>query len=154
MLIAHIIFAAIMLGNMVAFLIFSIAAATANDEHIVQSCYQAMNILSKTSMRASTIGTTVTGILLCVWTKWGLFQYYWLLAKEGLTIFSIILNLWAMHVWTLDALHIMQMGDRSEDLFFVQTELWTGIIFQILSLIFMYVISVFKPWGKRVNSAK
>ncbi|MGG1676792.1 hypothetical protein ACIFOT_13730 [Neobacillus sp. NRS-1170] len=146
LLIFHILFAAIMLGNMTAFLIFSITAAVASDEGLIQACYQAMHILSKTSVRASTIGTTVTGILLSVWTKWGLFKYYWIIAKEGLTVFCIILNLWGMYTWTLQAI------SKTDDLFFVKAELWTGIIIQIISLILMYIISVIKPWGKRVST--
>ncbi|MGG3468149.1 hypothetical protein ABES02_11785 [Neobacillus pocheonensis] len=146
LLIFHIIFAAIMLGNMTAFLIFNITAAAASDKSIVQTCFQAMHILSKTSVRASTIGTTVTGILLSVWTKWGLFKYYWIIAKEGLTVLCIGLNFWGMYSWTLRAL------SKNNDLFYVKTELWTGVIIQIISLVLMYIISVIKPWGKRVGS--
>jgi len=85
-----------MLGNMVAFLIFSITAAS-SVKNITIICYQAMNILANTSVRASTIGATITGVLLCIWTKWGLFRYYWILAKEGLTLLAIGLNLWGMN---------------------------------------------------------
>ncbi|MCR2822276.1 hypothetical protein [Lederbergia panacisoli] len=66
----HLIFSAIMLGNMVTFLILSITAASTGSEQLVSSCYQIMHVLSKTSVRASTIGTFVSGILLSMWTKW------------------------------------------------------------------------------------
>ncbi|MDN3019256.1 hypothetical protein PH210_24090 [Paenibacillus sp. BSR1-1] len=148
LLIFHLLFAAIMLGNMTAFLIFSITAASASDEELIQTCYQAMHILSKTSVRASTIGTTVTGILLSVWTKWGLFSYYWIIAKEGLTVLCIFLNFWGMYTWTLQAI------SKTNALFFVKTELWTGIIIQIISLVLLYIISVIKPWGKRVSTTR
>jgi uncharacterized membrane protein len=151
LLIIHILFAAIMIGNMVAFLIFSMTAALAGDKDIVQTCYQAMHILSKTSVKASTIATTVTGILLSLWTKWGLVRYYWILAKEGLTALVIGLNLWGMYAWTLEALSLYKSGGSREDIFDVQIGLWAGILIQIVSLVLMYIISVFKPWGKRVK---
>lgn len=153
-LILHILFAAIMLGNMVAFLIFSITVAAANDKGVIHACYQAMNILANTSVRASTIGTTVTGILLSIWTKWGLFKFYWIIVKEGLTLILIGLNLWAMYAWTLQALTGMNTSGEMQGLPFVQAELWTGILFQIISLVLIYVISVFKPWGKRAGVSR
>jgi hypothetical protein len=141
-----------MLGNMVAFLIFSITAAATGDKELVLACYQAMHILSNTSVKASTIGTTVTGILLSVWTKWGLVRYYWILVKEGLTALVIGLNLWGMYAWTLEAVSLHQTGGSREDLFMAQIFLWTGIVIQLVSLVLMYIISVFKPWGKRKSA--
>jgi hypothetical protein len=51
-----------------------------------------------------------------------------------------------MYAWTLAALQLKP----GNELFIVHSELWTGIIIQILSLVLMYVLSVFKPWGKRI----
>lgn len=111
-----------------------------------------MNILANTSVKASTIGATVTGILLSIWSKWGLFRYYWILVKEGLTLLSIGLNFWGMYRWTLEALTLKQENGTGE-FFVVEAELWTGILLQIISLVIMYVISVFKPWGKRLETS-
>jgi hypothetical protein len=143
-----------MLGNMVAFLIFSITAAATNEKGVVHTCYQAMNILANTSVKASTIGTTITGILLSIWTKWGLFKFYWIIVKEGLTLILIVLNLWAMYAWTLQVLTGMNTSGEMQEPSFVHAELWTGIVFQIISLVLIYVISVFKPWGKRSGASK
>ncbi|MGV3465454.1 MAG: hypothetical protein ACO1OT_09200 [Heyndrickxia sp.] len=136
---------------MIAFLIFSITVAV-GDQQTSIVCFHAMNILSETSVRASTIGTTITGILLCIWTKWGLFRYYWILAKEGLTLLVMGLNLWGMYSWTLQAL--MSVKDNNIIDFINQAYLWTGILLQIVSLIMMYVLSVFKPWGKRIMQSQ
>jgi hypothetical protein len=149
LLVLHLLFAGILLGNMIVFLIFSIMIA-ASDGSLAVTCYRGMHILANTSLRASTIGTAVTGVLLSVWTKWGLFQFYWLIAKEGLTLLAAGINLWGMYVWTLDALAMSQHAANRADLFVVQSELWAGIVIQLLSLAAMYALSVFKPWGKRV----
>jgi len=146
LLVIHCIFAAIMLGNMVVFLIFSFTISASNQQTIIEACQQSMHLLSRTSVKASTIGTTVTGILLSVWSKWGLFKFYWIIAKEGLTVLCIAINFWGMYAWMLAALQ----QKSADELFIVHAELWTGIIIQILSLVLMYVLSVFKPWGRRV----
>ena len=117
------------------------------------ACYTAMHTLAKTSVRASTIGTIVTGVLLSVWTHWGLFRYYWIIAKEVLTLVAILLGPVAMYVWTLPAVSLAwaqgleAMGNPA---FIVNSEkLWIGIVLQLLSLILLFLLSVFKPWGKR-----
>jgi hypothetical protein len=143
-LILHILFSSIMLGNMVTFLILSITVATTNDLSLIRSCYTIMNILSDSSIRASTLGATITGILLSVLTHFGLFKYWWIIVKELLTILLIGLNLWGMYLLTLDALQGVGVGEYETNFI-----LWTGIVLQIISLIFIFVISKFKPWGKR-----
>lgn len=94
---------------------------------------------------------TLTGLLLSIWSKWGLFRYYWIIAKEGLTLLAIGMNLWGMYAWTFEALMLNHTSGSREEMFVVHTELWTGIVVQVISLVIMYVISVFKPWGKRIS---
>ena len=153
LLILHLLFAAIMFGVAIVFLILSITAANTNDAGVLKACYTSMHVLAKTSVRASTIGTVVTGILLSVLTQWGLFKYYWIIVKEGLTLLSILLGPFAMYTLTLKAVTLTSKGGMNTLLnpsFTVnQWQLWIGIILQIISLGAMFVISVFKPWGQR-----
>lgn len=143
--IAHILFSAIMVGNMATFLILSIIVVTSSDIGLIKSCYTVMNILSHTSIRASTIGATVTGIILAVFTHYGLFQYWWIMVKEALTIMLIGINILGMYTWTLAALH----SDSLSTLANTKLYLWAGIFIQIMALVFMFIISKYKPWGKR-----
>jgi len=53
----------------VIFLTLSIIAGTTGDEGVLKACYTTMHLFAKTSVRASTIGTLVTGILLSVLNK-------------------------------------------------------------------------------------
>lgn len=135
LLTVHLLFSAIMLGDAVVFLILSLTAATAHDTAVLKACYASMQVLARTSVRASTIGAVVTGVLLSVLTRWGLFRFYWIIAKEALTIVAIALGPFGMYFWTLKAESSWQ--------------LWVGIMIQIVSLVAIFVISVFKPWGQR-----
>ncbi|MCQ6267387.1 hypothetical protein M1K46_17265 [Fictibacillus sp. WQ 8-8] len=124
---------------------------------ILKSCYTVMYILATSSVRASTIGVVVTGILLSVWTKWGLFKFHWIIVKEVLTILSIGLGIFGMYYWILDASSITATeGLRAlhDQGFLVnRLQLFIGIILQILSLGTMFMLSVFKPWGRRTGSS-
>lgn len=137
LLLVHLIFSSIMLGGAVIFLVLSIVAASTADESVYSACYTVMHVLSQTSVRASTIGTIVTGVLLSVGTHWGLFRYYWVIAKEVLTLVAIVVGPIGMYMWTLPA--------RADDL----GVMWTGIILQVISLAAIFCLSVLKPWGKR-----
>ncbi|MGG1659131.1 hypothetical protein [Brevibacillus sp. NRS-1366] len=141
LLLVHLLFSSIMLGGAVIFLVLSIVAANTTDASVFSACYTAMHVLSKTSVRASTIGTIVTGVLLSVWTHWGLFRYYWIIAKEWLTLVAIVLGPIGMFMWTLPA-RTLPPGEGLG-------AMWTGIILQIISLAAIFCLSVLKPWGKR-----
>jgi hypothetical protein len=153
LLILHLLFSAIMLGGAVAFLIMSITAANTSDEGVLKACYTSMHVLAKTSVKASTIGALVSGILLSVLTHWGLFKYYWIIAKEALTVLSLVLGLIGMNSWTLKAVTLTTargLNALHDSAFIVNNnQLWVGIMLQIISLIAMFIISVFKPWGPR-----
>ncbi|MDR6999216.1 hypothetical protein [Neobacillus niacini] len=153
LLILHLLFSAIMLGVSIVFLILSITAANTNNVGVLKACFSSMHVLAKTSVRVSTIGTVITGILLSVLTQWGLFKFYWIIVKEGLTLLSIILGPFAMYTLTLKAVTLTTndgINALINPAFTVNKwQLWIGIILQIISLVSMFVISVFKPWGQR-----
>lgn len=77
--------------------------------------------------------------------------------KEVLTILSIGLGIFGMYYWTLDASSITATeGLRAlhDQGFLVnRLQLFIGIIFQILSLGTMFILSVFKPLGRRTGSS-
>lgn len=154
----HICFSGIMLGGSVAFFIFSLTAASTCKQGVLEACYTAMHLLADTSMRASTIGTVVTGVLLSVLTHWGLLRYYWIIAKEALTLVTIGLGVVGMYVWSLRGLTIVTAegaGALHDAAFVVNGRyMMVGIVLQLLSLIALMALSVFKPWGKRKSEAR
>lgn len=149
----HILFAAIMFGVTIAFLILSITAAVTTDEDVLKASYISMHLLAKTSVKASTIGTIVTGVMLSLFTHWGLFRYYWLIVKELLTFLSIGLSIVGIYLWSLKAVSITTVQGlnslHNPEFLVNRTYLFIGISLQIVSLITIFILSVFKPWGKR-----
>jgi hypothetical protein len=152
LLIAHIAFTCIWFGVTVTFLVLSIAASTTNDENVLTACYTVMHLLSESSGRASIIGTVVTGIILSVFTQWGFFKYRWIIVKEMMTILSIGLGMIAIYIFTLKGFTIVSAEgfEAMQNQAFISSrwQLYVGIILQIITLLMMIIISVFKPWGK------
>ncbi|NBD24183.1 hypothetical protein [Paenibacillus glycinis] len=152
LLLLHLIFASIMLGGQATFIILALTASTTDSAATLHICYYVMHLLADSSVRASTIGTTVTGILLSVLTSWGLFRYYWLIAKEALTLLTIVIGFVGLYEWTLRGVRRSAspaLNPWAEPGFTVNhTWLWIGILLQTISLVLMFILSVWKPGGK------
>jgi hypothetical protein len=89
----------------------------------------------------------LTGVLLSLGTKWGLFRYYWVLAKLLINTLSIILLLLHTQV-------IAQVGTAAakttlsvSDLRSQRVQLVTAALAALLALLVAAVLSVFKPRG-------
>ncbi|RAP74696.1 hypothetical protein [Paenibacillus montanisoli] len=151
LLLLHLMFAAIMLGVQAVFIILTLTASVTKDSTVLHACYSIMHLLADSSVRASTIGTTVTGILLSVLTSWKLFRYYWIIAKEVLTLLCIGIGMIGLYQWTLKGISPAAMPNAWDVPGFAvnHTWLWIGIILQTLSLITMYILSIWKPGGQR-----
>lgn len=100
----HLIFAGILLGETAVIVILSLTALFTDSWEVLQACYTILHLLARTGVRASTIGTVITGILLSVLTHWGMFRYYWIIVKEGLTLLSIAIGIVGFYVWSLKGL--------------------------------------------------
>jgi hypothetical protein len=149
----HLVFSGIMLGGAVVVVVLSIAALRTTSPEDLKAYYTMMHLLSNTSVKASSIGTVVTGVLLSVFTHWGLLKHYWIIYKQLLTVFSVGVGVFGFYYWSLNAVSLV--SNEGMDVFhnpaFIinNQQLWIGIIFQVISLSSMFIISVFKPWGKR-----
>ncbi|MGB3509837.1 MAG: hypothetical protein WBA93_11450, partial [Microcoleaceae cyanobacterium] len=95
----------------------------------------------------------LTGALLCWLTVWGFLKFYWVITKWILTSTLIIFGTFWLGPWT-NAMTAISDSERfqalSNPLFMFDTK---GIIIggsiQILSIIFIFIISFLKPWGRR-----
>ncbi|SFI78534.1 hypothetical protein SAMN02799624_02175 [Paenibacillus sp. UNC496MF] len=158
LLLLHLVFASIMLGGQATFIILALTASATDSADTLRTCYAVMRLLADSSVRASTIGTTVTGILLSVLTSWGLFRYYWLIAKEILTLVTIGIGFVGLYEWTLRGVRLSEApvaNAWAEPGFTVNHAwLWIGILLQTISLLLMFILSVWKPGGRTKMSAR
>ncbi|MFB3166867.1 hypothetical protein P5G62_007075 [Neobacillus sp. 179-C4.2 HS] len=147
---AHILFSAIWFGVTVTFLILSISVLTTNDSQVIKAYYTSMLQMEQTAGRASLIGTVITGLILSIFTKWGLFKFYWIITKEILTFICLVLGFFLIYYWTLNGIHLSEesIGDHFMANHY-QLMIW--IIIQVILLAIIFIVSVFKPWGKSIK---
>lgn len=151
----HLTFTGILLGCTAVIVVLVIASLATEDEDVLRASYTVMHLLATSSIRASSIGTVVTGVILSVFTHWGLLRYYWIVYKIIMTALSVAVGVVGFYYWSLNGVTmIAEEGMRAlDDPAFVMNnqQLWLGLVFQVLSLVSMVFVSVFKPWGKRVS---
>ncbi|WHZ05677.1 hypothetical protein QNH48_14040 [Neobacillus sp. YX16] len=147
---AHILFSAIWLGVTVTFLILSISVLMTNDSQVIKAYYTSMLQMEQTAGRASLIGTVITGLILSLFTKWGLFKFYWIITKEILTFICMVLGFICIYYWTINGIHLSEQS-ISDQFIANHYQLMVWIIIQVILLAILFIISVFKPWGKRMK---
>jgi hypothetical protein len=145
---AHILFSAIWFGVTVTFLILSISVLMTNDSQVIKAYYTSMLQLEQTAGRASIIGTVITGVILSLFTKWGLFKFYWIITKEILSLICLAIGFIFIFYWTINGI---QLSEESIGDHFIANhyQLMIWIIIQVVLLAILFILSVFKPWGKR-----
>jgi len=98
-------------------------------------------------------GSLITGLLICWLTNWGFFKFNWVIFKWISTIAQILFGTFWLGPWTngataiSDAERAITLKNQTY-LYFREMNNYFGSI-QVLLLIVVVFISVFKPWGKR-----
>ncbi|MNJ55046.1 hypothetical protein D3C77_505180 [compost metagenome] len=116
-----------------------------------------MHLIDVVLIRYTALVALLTGIVLSVWTNWGLFKHYWILIRLILTLLLISFGIEFMGDWLSQIVHIAEQERflALDDAAFLNASysLIGGAIANIVSLIFMTAISYFKPFGK-INHKK
>jgi len=145
------------LGASLCTLAFSITALFITDPHLLNALYVFTGTLDHTIVRIGAGGTLLTGILLATLTQWGLTRFYWINAKEIISVLCVTVDLiairWNEHLISLTATQGLQA--LSDPLYLSnRTLLFVGILFHITALTGVIVISIFKPWGQRKSLSR
>lgn len=101
------------------------------------------------------VGCLLTGIVYGCFTKWGFFKHRWLTVKWILTIFMILVGTFCMGPLIKENVVIGKalMNGGGDAILYadnVTANAWLGAM-QLILLIFVVIISVWKPWKKKVT---
>ena len=81
------------LGAVASFLVLAIVGVTSQNAQIVRVAYIAMELLTWGVIVPFSSAALLTGIVQSLGTTWGLFRYYWIVAKLALTILATVILL-------------------------------------------------------------
>ncbi|WP_235919477.1 hypothetical protein [Heliomicrobium undosum] len=112
-----------------------------------------MKIIDDYIVIPSAIGCLVTGLFFSWLTNWGFTKFYWVIVKWVLTVVAILFGTFFIGPWLNELVEISRIErilalQNAVYLSHFQSHALSSLV-QIASMIFMIVISVLKPWGKR-----
>jgi hypothetical protein len=144
-LVTHIVFSVGWLGAVVAYLALVITLLFGeNTETISPAVWASMESIGWYALIPLAIGALLSGLVMSLGTAWGLFRYYWVIAKLVLTAFATLILIVHMPSVSLQAggmatmSHINIGGPRSE-----LVHAGGGLVV----LLAITILAVYKPWG-------
>src|SRR5215210_5108616 len=90
---AHIALSVGWIGAVADYIALDVAAATSRNAETLRACYLAMELIAWYVIVPLALTSLLTGLVMSLGTKWGLFRHYWTLFSLVLTIFATIVLL-------------------------------------------------------------
>lgn len=148
---AHVTFSIGWLGAVAAFLVLSIAGLTSHDAQMVRGAYLSMDLISRFVIIPMCFAALATGLIEGLGTRWGLFRYYWVVLKFGLSILATLALLHHQFRAVSEAAKRVT-GASAQGLFNanlnpLKIELVRTPSLAILVLLVITTLGVYKPWG-------
>lgn len=152
-LLAHITFSVGWFGAVVPYLALVMAGLTSRDVQLVRAAYLSMELIGWNVLVPFSVAALLSGLVQSLFTQWGLFRHWWILAKLALTILAVVILLQHMRdVSRMAQGTMLSSADFRPDLIHASGGLL--VLFAAMTL------SVFKPWGmtpygrRRVSSPR
>jgi hypothetical protein len=153
---AHLTFSIGWIGAVIAYLALGVAAQTSRDAETVRGAWIAMEQTGWYAIVPLAVTSLVTGIIMAVGTKWGLFRHYWVVFSLVLTLFAIVILV--QHMPTVSSMaDLARQAERDRIL-----ELGGDLAHPAIGLVLLLVIqalNTYKPsgmtrYGQRRRHAK
>jgi DMSO/TMAO reductase YedYZ heme-binding membrane subunit len=142
----HITLAVGWIGAVASYIALDVVAATSQDAQALRAAYLAMDVIAWYVIVPLAFTSLLSGLVMSVGTKWGLFRHYWVLISLLLTIFATV-------VLMVETQSISYFADRaadpttsSDDLRALGSTLVHSVGGTVVLLVIL-VLNVYKPRG-------
>lgn len=145
---AHVVLSVGWLGAVAVSLALAITGLTGQDDQVVRAAYLAMNTIGESVLVPLALASLLTGLVLSLGTRWGLFRHYWILVKLVINVFATIVLLLYMQTLGYLARLALQTASSDTDLGVLRDPspvLHAGVA--LMLLLVATTLSVYKPRG-------
>ena len=146
-LLLHIISSVGWIGAIAGFLALAVTGLSGRDAQMVRAVYMAMVPITWIIIVPLAFASLLTGLLLSLGTKWGLFRHYWVLVKLLINLLSIIILLLHTQIISQVADAAAKTAFSGADLRGSRIQLVVAATAALLALVTATVLSVYKPRG-------
>lgn len=143
-LMVHVITSVGWIGAVVAYLALGTAAVTIQEVQTVRAAWIAMDLIGWLAIVPLAIAALLTGLVMSLGTRWGLFRHYWVLISLVLTILSTVVLL--LHMPTVSMLADMAQAASGAHLAALGGDLFHPGVGLAVLLVIM-ALNVYKPRG-------
>ncbi len=134
------------LGAVAAYLVLDITVATSQDAQVVRGTWMAMDLIVSSAIVPLAFVSLVTGLVMSLGTKWGLFRHWWVVVSLVLTILAIL-------VLQMEAGLISRMAGiaadstTSDEALLALLPTLVHSVGGLVVLLLIQVLNVYKPQG-------
>lgn len=140
----HLIVSVGWIGAALVYLALGFAAASSDSPAVVRAAWIAMELSGWWVIVPLAVASLLTGLVMALGTRWGLFRHYWVLLSFFLTVFAVVILL--LHMPGVSAIAAMARDADAAALRGLGGDLaHPGI--GLLVLIAVLVLNVYKPTG-------
>lgn len=134
-------------GAVAAFLSLAVVGLTSRSPVAVRAAYLAMEGITWGVIVPFSFASLATGLVQSLGTTWGLFRYYWVTAKLGLTVVATAILL--AHTGPIGRIARIaaERTLSSADVHRLRIQLVADAAAAIVALVVATTLSVYKPWG-------
>jgi hypothetical protein len=134
------------LGAVVAYLALDLTVATSPDPQLVRGAWQAMDLVVSSAIVPLALASLVTGLVMALGTKWGLFRHWWVLISFVLTVVATLVLLSEAGTVGRTADVAADPATSADTLLALQPTL-VHSVGGLVVLLVVQVLNVFKPQG-------
>lgn len=143
---AHLIASVGWIGAVAAYIALDVVAATNQDAQTLRAAYLAMELIARYVIVPLAIASLLTGIVMSLGTRWGLFRHYWVLISLVLTIIATVVLLMETRTISSFADRAADPATSSDELHALGNTLVHSIGGTVVLLVIL-VLNVYKPRG-------
>jgi hypothetical protein len=134
------------IGAAASYIPFDVATVTGRDAQAIRAAYLAMESIARSVIVPLALASLVTGLVVSLGTKWGLFRHYWVLISLVLTTLATVVLL--IETRTISALTAMAADPTIslDELRALPSTLAHSVGGTVVLLVVL-VLNVYKPRG-------
>ena len=145
-LIVHVTASVGWMGAVAAYIALDVTAATADDAQTLRAAYLAMGLVTRYVVVPLAVGSLLTGVVISLGTKWGLFRHYWVLISLVLTVVATGVLLAETRTINAYAAVAADSAAPADDLRALGSTL-VHSVGGLVVLVVIMVLNVYKPQG-------
>jgi hypothetical protein len=132
------------IGAVLAYLALGVAAETSSDTETIRGAWIAMELTGWYVIVPLAVASVLTGLVIALGTKWGLFRHYWVLLSFGLTALAALVLFF--HMPTVSATTDLARGGDAASVEHLGGDIAHPAIGLVI-LVVVLVLNIYKPRG-------